>query len=400
MFDYADAIDRLPGATPVRARLVKDALTYLDNLSKDANTPQLQREIVNAYVRVSDVQGNEYENNLGDTAASVDSARKAVDAAEKLLREDTTQPALDSAASAFSTYGDMLYSIGDLLAVERPYRRAISLREEIAAKSPLDLDNNLALSACFWHMGDLSGGSGFQSLGRTADALALYQQGHALLARMLAQFPGKEEIAKENYKSLISLSAAERSLEMRREDAHPDICGRRWSRIEEIHAAHPDDVNVKVELAIVEARIGQILLDSGEAAAAIPRIVRSAALLQERWRMRVRRMQFIGRGARWWKFSGRRLFLARKARMRRRFRTMSAPCKLRRLCGTIRRLCSMVSMPETMSASSRKVCWRLATRHTRWITPWITPPRRNRFFARVSRRLRIRIRFRIAAARC
>jgi hypothetical protein len=34
MFDYADAIDRLPGATPVRARIVKDALLYLDSLSK------------------------------------------------------------------------------------------------------------------------------------------------------------------------------------------------------------------------------------------------------------------------------------------------------------------------------------------------------------------------------
>ena len=58
MFDYADAIDRLPGATPVRARLVSDALRYLDNLSKEANTPQLQKEIVDAYVRVSNVQGN------------------------------------------------------------------------------------------------------------------------------------------------------------------------------------------------------------------------------------------------------------------------------------------------------------------------------------------------------
>ena len=51
LFDYADAIDRLPGSTPVRARLVKDALSYLDNLSKEADTPQLQREIVDAYVR-------------------------------------------------------------------------------------------------------------------------------------------------------------------------------------------------------------------------------------------------------------------------------------------------------------------------------------------------------------
>jgi tetratricopeptide (TPR) repeat protein len=279
MFDYADAIDRLPGATPVRARLVKDALTYLDNLSKDANTPQLQREIVNAYVRVSNVQGNEYENNLGDTAAAVDSARKAVAAAEKLLREDETRPALDSAASAFSTYGDLLYSSGDLGAVERAYRRAIALREEIATKSPLDPDNNLALSICFRHTGDLTGGTGFQSQGRTADALVFYQQAKALVTRMAAQFPGNEDVAKENYKALISLSGSEYALG-RREDATEHL-REALTDIGKVGEAHPDDSNVEVELAIAEVRLGQILLDNRDAAAAIPHIVGSAGLLQK-----------------------------------------------------------------------------------------------------------------------
>lgn len=279
MFDYADAIDRLPGATPVRARLVKDALTYLDNLSKDANTPQLEREIVNAYVRVSNVQGNEYENNLGDTAASLESARKAVAAAEKLLREDATEPALDSAASAFSTYGDLLYSTGDLSAVERAYRRAIALREEIATKSPLDLDNNLALSICFRHAGDLTGGTGFQSQGRTADGLVFYQQSKALVARMVAQYPGNEDTAKENYKALISLSSSEYALG-RHEDAYEHL-REALADIEKVGATNPDDSNVEVELAIAEVRLGQILVDNRDAVAAIPHIVHAAALLQK-----------------------------------------------------------------------------------------------------------------------
>ena len=37
---------------------------------------------------MTNVQGNEYENNLGDSAAALLSARKAVAAAETLLRED------------------------------------------------------------------------------------------------------------------------------------------------------------------------------------------------------------------------------------------------------------------------------------------------------------------------
>jgi tetratricopeptide (TPR) repeat protein len=158
LFDYSDAIDRLPGATPVRARLVEDALTYLDGLSREADTPQLQREIVDAYVRVSNVQGNEYENNLGDTAAALKSANKAVGAAEKLLRMDRSLPALDSAASAFSTDGSVLYAAGELSAADHAYQRAVGLRQDIFRQSSQDISNQIALATCLEHLGDLYGG--------------------------------------------------------------------------------------------------------------------------------------------------------------------------------------------------------------------------------------------------
>jgi tetratricopeptide (TPR) repeat protein len=279
MFDYADAIDRLPGATPVRARLVRDALTYLDNLSKEADTPQLRREIVDAYVRVSNLQGNEYQNNLGDTAAALVSARKAVAAAENVLREDRTPPALGSVADAFSTYGDLLYSTGNLPATGRAYERAIGLRQEIAAKSPGDLGNYIALSICFRHMGDLSGGYGFRSLGKTADALAFYGQGKALVAKLAAQFPGNVDVAKESYKTLLSLSSAESVMGMR-EEAARDL-DEALAQIEKAGATHPNDANIEVELAIAEARSGQMLLDSGTVTSAIPHIARAGSLVRK-----------------------------------------------------------------------------------------------------------------------
>src|SRR3984893_17579890 len=53
LFDYHDAIKNLPGATKVRERLVRDALTYLDSLSREAHgDPALQRELAAAYERV------------------------------------------------------------------------------------------------------------------------------------------------------------------------------------------------------------------------------------------------------------------------------------------------------------------------------------------------------------
>jgi tetratricopeptide (TPR) repeat protein len=279
MFDYADAIDRLPGATPVRARLVKDALTYLDNLSKEADTPQLQREIVDAYVRVSNVQGNEYENNLGDTAAALSSARKAIEATEKLLREDKTPPAEGSAANAFSTYGSLLYSTGDLEAADVAYQRALGLYQKIAVASPQDLENKISLSTCLRHLGDLYGGYGFRNLGKTAESLAYYEQAKTLVLALDAQFPSNIDITKESYKTLLSLTSAEAATG-RHDEAAKDL-EEALARIQRVSVAEPDDTNAKVELAIAEARLGQMLLDDRNADGAVQHMARSAELLQK-----------------------------------------------------------------------------------------------------------------------
>jgi len=279
MFDYADAIDRLPGATPVRERLVKDALTYLDNLSKEADTPLLQREIVDAYVHVSNVQGNEYENNMGDTAAAMSSARKAVDAAEKLLKEDRTPLAQSSAASAFSTYGDLLYATGDLTAAAVAYRRALGLYQKIAEASPHDLDNKVSLSTCLRHMGDLYGGYGFRNLGKTAEGLAYYKQAKSLVLALNAQFPSNVDITKESYKTLLSLTSAESAMGLH-EDAARDL-EEALTKIQRIVAAEPDDTTDKMELAVAESRLGQMQLDDRNATGAISHLAISAGLLHK-----------------------------------------------------------------------------------------------------------------------
>ena len=278
MFNYADAIDSLPGSTPVRAQMVTDALTYLDNLSKEADTPQLQREIVDAYTRVSNVQGNEYQNNLGDPAGAFATARKAAIAAEKLLREDRTTPALNSAAEAFSTFGDLLFSTGDLAATDHAYQRAISLREEIAEKSPHNTDNSLALVICLKHMGDLYGGYGWANLGKTAESLAYYQESNALAAKLVAQFPGNIDAAKASYKALMSLSSSETTMGMRN-DAAKDL-SETLRQIDKVRGELPGDTHVDLELANAEGRFGQMLLDDRNPAGAIPHLSHAVDLMR------------------------------------------------------------------------------------------------------------------------
>jgi tetratricopeptide (TPR) repeat protein len=278
IFDYADAIDQLPGSTPVRARMVKDALTYLDNLSKEADTPQLQREIVDAYVRVSDVQGNEYENNLGDTASALASAQKAVSAAERLLKQDQSLPALDSAASAFSTDGSLLYSSGDLPSADRGYQRTVGLRRQIAQQSPRDIANKIALATCLSHLGDLYGGYGFQNMGKTPESLGYYAQAKALANELTATYPNNVDVAKESYETLLSSSSAE-GASGRHDDAARDLI-EALAQIEKVSTLEPHDTNVKLELANGESRLGQMMIDNRDAAGATPHLARAAGLLQ------------------------------------------------------------------------------------------------------------------------
>ena len=96
LFDYHDQIAALPGSTQVRERLVKDALKYLDNLSKEAGDDvSLLRELADGYERVAAVQGGTAmsarhgiivsASNLGDTSGALANFHKALLIREKLV---------------------------------------------------------------------------------------------------------------------------------------------------------------------------------------------------------------------------------------------------------------------------------------------------------------------------
>src|ERR1035437_3979856 len=127
-------------------------------------------------------------------------------------------------------------------------------------------------------MGGLAGGTGFPSLGRTTDALAYYQQARDQVAKLAAQSPENIEVAKENYKTLISLGTTEIAMG-RRADAANSF-SKAITDIENVLSAQPGDVNGKVELAIAEVRFGRVLLDSEKEPEALAHIERSAGLFR------------------------------------------------------------------------------------------------------------------------
>lgn len=95
--DVYDAAANLPGATAVRKLLVENSLKHISALESEANDSiEFQRDLAWAYQRFGDVQGDYLGANLGDTQGAVESYRRALRLRQKIAarsndREDKAQ---------------------------------------------------------------------------------------------------------------------------------------------------------------------------------------------------------------------------------------------------------------------------------------------------------------------
>jgi tetratricopeptide (TPR) repeat protein/predicted Ser/Thr protein kinase len=157
LFDYHDAIRDLRGARPVRERMVRDALGYLDGLANEAKEdPTLQRELAGAYDRIGDLQGGE-PSSLGDTDGAAVSYGKAVEILETLLRADSTSRTLRrDAANSSLALGRVVWGRGDVAGGLEHVRRARLLLHPLVAASPSDTGLRWQLSAANNLLGQIS----------------------------------------------------------------------------------------------------------------------------------------------------------------------------------------------------------------------------------------------------
>jgi tetratricopeptide (TPR) repeat protein len=278
VFDYHDAIEPLPGSTPVRKMLVKDALVYLDKLSHESGDVGLQRELVEAYVKIGNVQGNSYYSNLGDTAGALASARKAVAAGERLVGRDASGLNERALASAYSSEADIRYSTNDLTGADENYRKAVSLAEAAMQKLPAGLDTRRQLAATLRNWGDLAGAEGISNMGNPAEALARYHRSLDIVTALVKEYPNSLAAKKELYASLMVLADAETTGGHHAAAEQQTRLALTMSR--EISAADPGNATDRVEIANMSTRLAQVLMDNGKAKDAVP-LVLTALLIME-----------------------------------------------------------------------------------------------------------------------
>ena len=191
LFDYHDAIEALPGATPVRERLVRDALAYLDSLAAESSDdPALQRELAAAYDRVGSVLGKPYAANLGNPKGALESYQKALRIREALVSADPRNPQnRRDLAESHSQIGWQLLATTDMDAVREHFRQAISIYAQLITAHPDDAAIRTALARAHNQLGSV-----LEDRGDLLGALENERRALSLLEELYAASPGDKEI--------------------------------------------------------------------------------------------------------------------------------------------------------------------------------------------------------------
>lgn len=182
VFDYHDAIADLPGSTPVRERMVKDALKYLDSLAGEASNDQtLQRELATAYRKIGDVQGNSNLANLGDTNGALTSYRKSLTILQMLAAGQQRDGELQmELAESFERIGNVLRTSGDVRQAYQNFEEAIRLLETLPEAMRGEQSQQRKLAGLFYSVGNLKGYPRTANLGDINGALQYHRRALAI----------------------------------------------------------------------------------------------------------------------------------------------------------------------------------------------------------------------------
>ncbi len=143
LFEYHDGIAKFAGSMPLREKMVKDALEYLDNLSaENIADKDLQLELAAAYEKVGDLQGNPFQSNLGDQAGALVSYRKSLAIREMVFASNPTDAATEfSIGNSYNNIGNILWAKNENEDAILSYQHGLTIHESLS-KSGSTVDYN------------------------------------------------------------------------------------------------------------------------------------------------------------------------------------------------------------------------------------------------------------------
>jgi tetratricopeptide (TPR) repeat protein len=186
-----EAIKQLPGSTGVQKLLVTRVLEHLDRMAADAQGDRLtQIDLIDAYTRLGNIQGNPYDQNLGDPAGGLVSTKKAIDLARPLVEQNPhDRDALRALATAEDAESEILFGTArtqEAIAAMQPAVRDYDRLIETPDATPALI---CEVAAAYGTLGDESGQTGTASMANTADGLRAYRKSIELDNRALSIDP-------------------------------------------------------------------------------------------------------------------------------------------------------------------------------------------------------------------
>jgi eukaryotic-like serine/threonine-protein kinase len=275
MRELYPSIQDLPGSTPARRLIVNWALEYLDSLSRDAGgDAPLERELAAAYSLVGDVQGNGYYANLGNPNAALESYRKALAIRQRLAAAapGDAVAARDLAAS-YRQIGVALAGLRDFAAALANYRAAAQQFERAVQHTtdPRVLD---ALAGQYYYLSDTA-----VEAGRLEEAEASIRRGMTIRASIVATDPLVRL-------SVLTHSAGDRSVAARilehrgrLEEAHT-MAQQSYDIMSRLVLENPNNHTLRTFLGVATMLLAEIDEQGGKARDALARYRRALPDLQ------------------------------------------------------------------------------------------------------------------------
>lgn len=186
-----EAIKQLPGSTGAQKLLVTRVLEHLDRMAADAQGDRAtQLDLADAYTRLGNLQGNPYDQNVGDTPGAIVSLDKAVTLAAPLSTANPNDTAaLKALADAQEARSEILFGTGRTKEAIDAMRASLPAYDKLIAPANTPVASIGEVAAVYGVFGDELGQPGTASLADPAAALQAYRHTIDLDRRALSIDP-------------------------------------------------------------------------------------------------------------------------------------------------------------------------------------------------------------------
>jgi len=251
LFEITPDIERLPGSTPAKVKLVTRALEYLNKLTVDSDSDaQLMREIARAYDKVGDVQGNPSAPNIGDIKGALSSYQKALDIRLALQQNSPNDIELMSGiADDYQMLGTLESFGGDYAKATPLLDRSLELREKVLASDA----NNFGYRNKHASTVRARGLIPFYD-GDNRSAIEYFKRSQDLYAGLLKEQPGNDDVAADYYFLFVNIGESQ-GWESEFDTAVESI-QKGVGPLKQIAARHPADQSMQRTLHLAYSKLG------------------------------------------------------------------------------------------------------------------------------------------------